>query len=354
MKKKKLLLFAVVVVLGLVFIHTMNGLGEEEIVDTLPDAEKTAENYTAEEPIVPETPSSVDPFSVKTERDWGQMMSLPSLEEIEAYNSGAVQRSPYLGAWIKTDEINGFIDYFADFRAEFLPCATYCCPVQFDMDYSSLEARYSNVRQEYESCAGYAGLQRQPDGSTNAILSFWDVFCTDSSGAQTVIRPTLVYPENETESEFGGEGTGAHYLPKYDWEAGKWYRIILHCGTSDATGNTTVTMWIVDLDSGKESLMCTYDLGVPDVHFRGDVAMFLENYDPHTAGDVRSMECRNIVVNGLDGYSFYPKDCYISQNYDYPGSYRYGTDGGTLYFITTGVSGKDGGSQEAGWYSIAQ
>jgi hypothetical protein len=168
-----------------------------------------------------------------------------------------------------------------------------------------------------------------------------------------VIRAKLVYPENETEAAFGGEGTGAQYLPDYEWQAGKWYRMILHCDRSETTGNTTVAMWAVELESGRETLLCVYDLGAPDVCFRGDVAVFLECFDPKTAGDVRSMEVRNIAVNGTDGRGYALTKGFFSENYEYPGSYRFGADGDTFWLITTGVPEKSGGWQEGEWLEAA-
>ena len=91
---------------------------------------------------------------------------------------------------------------------------------------------------------GYAGFREEKETEMVGILSFWDVHCTDASGNQTTIRATRVYPETtDSTEEFGGEGTGAHSLVPYQWEAGHWYRMHLICGTSSETGNTTVEQW---------------------------------------------------------------------------------------------------------------
>jgi len=350
-KGKNISWVLVAAVMLLVLFRVGGKSAEKESADPAPAApSQTAEDT---DPSANDAPGGVDPLSVPTERDWGASLSLPTLEEIQSYNAVAFQRSPYLAGWLLAEDVGGFVDYFADFRAEYLPCGTFCCLGQFDLDYSSLEAEYASVRQEYGGVAGYAGFQRLSDGSMKAILSLWDVFCTSASGDETVVRAQLVYPQGESGGDFGGEGTGAHYLPDYDWQAGRWYRMILHCGTSETTGNTTVTMWAVDLTTGQETLLAVYDLAVPDVTFRGDVALFLENFDPKTAGDVRSMECRNFAVNDRAGHAHYLTRCYVSQNYDYPGSYGFGADGDTLWLITTGVPDRAEAPQEGEWLEIS-
>lgn len=299
-----------------------------------------------------ETETMEETEAVRTERDWGKLMALPDREEIRAWNAQATMRSPYLCGWIDTDGVDGFADWFVDFRAEYLPVATYCCLANFDLDYSALTKTYDRVWLDYEGVAGYAGFQRTQDGRYKAIMSLWDVHCADASGAETVIRAKLTYPGDRTEVPFSGEGTGAQYLTNYDWQAGKWYRMVLHCGVSETTGNTTLTMWAIDLETGRDTVLCTYDLGVPDVCFRGSVAVFLEDFDPKTAGEVRSMEVRNVVINDRDGFSHRLTKAYLAENYEYPGSYRYGVDGDTFWFVTTGVPGKADPLQEAAWMEV--
>jgi hypothetical protein len=83
------------------------------------------------------------------------------------------------------------------------------------------------------------------------------------------------------------------------------------------------------------------------------MAVFLECFDPAAAGDVRSMEIRGVVINDRDGLSHYLKKGFFSENYEYPGSYRYGADGDTFWFITTGVPGKAGAPQEGEWLELS-
>jgi len=67
----------------------------------------------------------------------------------------------------------------------------------------------------------------------------------------------------------------------------------LKCGTSQETGNTVVEQWVCDLSTGEYTLLCSYDIGVPNSSFKGQMAVFLENYLTQYAGDVRSMEICN-------------------------------------------------------------
>lgn len=278
----------------------------------------------------------------RTERSWRSVMNFPTDAEIDSYNRVATLRSPYLSAWIKT---NGkkFVEYTVEFKADFVPNGTYCCLANFDLDYSQLKKTYKSYRTEYRGVAGYAGLQKLENGELKAILSFWDVFCTDKKGRQTTIRASLAYPANQAGGSFGGEGTGAHYLADYAWQPGRWYRMRLQCMKYQAGGNTVIEQWVQDMSTEKWTKLCAYDLGVKNVAFKGDVAVFLENFIPAYAGEIRTMECRNFQIKDTAGKTRrLTRAVANSADGAYRGSYRFGADGKILYMITTGVAGKGG------------
>lgn len=310
------------------FIMDYSKFTEEIRASKKPAAPAAASGLVAAKPPVPS----------RTERDWQSMMKLPSAGEIISCNRTAALRSPYLAAWLATDG-RPFTGYSVDFRAEYQPDATYCCLANFDLDYSALTKTYASVSTEYSGVAGYAGLQRLPDGKLKAILSFWDVYCKDRSGNRKTIRARLVVPAWTNNDSFGGEGTGAHCLTDYYWRPGAWYRMLLICGKSETTGNTTIEQWIQDLASTSRTKLCVYDLGVPDVRFRGRTAVFLENFDPRAAGEIRTMECRNFLVY-RNGWQSVKKGTVESSAGSYKGSYAFAAAGDTLCMITTGVEGK--------------
>ena len=267
---------------------------------------------------------------------WSARMTLPSEKAIAAYNSSSQDRSPYIAAWMDTGRVGRFSQIAVDFKADYLPSGTYCSLANFSLDYSALNTKYARV--EAGDVAGYAGFQRGIDPNYYcSILSFWDVFCYDASGRPTTISASLLAPEGEKESRFGGEGTGTHYLRDYPWEAQHWYRFLIQCGQNQASGNTTVEYWVMDLERQAWTQLCVFDLGVPDVSFAGDVAVFLENFQPASAGEVRTLELCNFRVCTLKGEWVSIESGTFAENYDYPGSYRYGSDGKCFWIITSGV-----------------
>ena len=294
--------------------------------------------------ITPRT-ETTDPKKVSTASDWEKLMKLPTVSEIKACNKAKENRSPYLAAWINYSDCKQFKEYYVRFKADYLPCGTYCCLGNFDLDYSSLLKKYKSVKTEYSGVAGYAGFQSLEDGRRAAIMSFWDVTCTDASGKTTVLRPKVIYPKGAGE-EFGGEGTGAKCIVDYEWEAGHWYSMCLRTGVNKATGNTTIEQWVMDVETEKWTHLCTYDMGTVDVCFKGNIAVFLENFLNQYSGEVRSLEFRRAAIIGVDGKTYWLKKGSFSADYDYPGSYHYAVEGDTFKMITTGVKHKADPPQE--------
>ena len=274
---------------------------------------------------------------------WRERIPFPSESEIEKYNEISSSRSPYIVGWMTTEHIGRYTEYSIDFKADMVPPFTYCSWANFHLDYSALKSRYASW--SYEGIGGYAGLQqRTASQRANSILSFWDVYCRNEKGEiVNVIRAKLVYPEPGTDESFSGEGEGAHHLTDYPWKPGQWYRMLLQCSRSDSTGNTTIQQWICDLSSNSWTKLCEYDLGVPNVAFIRDNAVFLENFNPSTSGDVRTMEVRNARAKAENSTRWISiRSATFQQNYRLPGSYNFGIDGDTFWMITTGISGITG------------
>ncbi|MCI8804246.1 MAG: DUF3472 domain-containing protein, partial [Oscillibacter sp.] len=147
-------------------------------------------------------------------------------------------------------------------------------------------------------------------------------------------------------ASFTGEGDGAHTLLPYNWQAGRWYRMLLRCGTSETTGNTTVEQWFQDLTTGDWTHMCTYDIGVKNSCFKGSMAFFSENFLPQYAGGVRSLEFTNVRIHTSEGWKDVTSTGYIRSRVDKTGvladiygSWEAGADDSTFYMISSGVSG---------------
>lgn len=277
-------------------------------------------------------------------RDWSKIFRLPTREEIVA--RPADERSPYMATWLSVDGDVRYDAYSVDFKSDYLPYGTYSCVFNGFMDYSGLEEQYESAGTGGISL--YGGLQLAQERKTgNSILSLWDIHCTDKDGAVTSIHADCTYAAENTEATpFDHEGEGIYVQPPYYWQAGRWYRMLLQCGTSEATGNTTVEQWFQDLTTGEWTHMCTFDVGIKNSCFIGGIALFSESFQNPYAGDVRSLEFTNVrihtgegwrdVVSTAGGIVLQQDDGVHNSAY---GSWEAGADGSTFYMITTGVSG---------------
>lgn len=291
-------------------------------------------------------------------RYWEDVMRIPSQEEIDEHNSTSTARSPYVAVWLDTKQEAPFSQISIDFKADHIPPATYCSPVNFYIDYSSLLDKYVKA-DNGKHISGYGGLQRQADGTRyNAILSLWDAFCTDSLGKTDTLRATLVKPAGEEAVVFNHEGSGVSYRPEYSWMPGKWYRMLVQLGVSETTGNTTLGQWVGDIAEKKWTQLCVFDLGAPGLKFKKDFAAFLENFSPASSGDVRTMELKNVRVynstknewvNIYSGYMYHDGD----QKTKKSGTYQYGTDDSMFWMITTGIE-DCAPSQAPGIYNVLE
>ncbi len=292
--------------------------------------------------------------------NWAEKFTLPLHDEILKYNASSTALAPYIAGWMQIPDGVRYTEYMIDFKAQYLPAATYCCLGNWKMDYSSLKQQYTNVRTEYESVQGYAGFQSLGDEQKVSIMSFWDVFCTDKDGKETVIRAKLVYPEATENDSFGGEGTGAHCIVPYEWSPENWYRMHLIC-TKWPEGNTIVEQWVTDLSTGERTLLCGYDTGVEDACFIGSTAIFLENFMAASSGEVRTMEVTNVKYKEeASGEWKDVRSAYLMPNGGAPkyvGTYNFGAEGDRFWMITSGVGGDWYGnpsSSKGGTFQVSQ
>lgn len=232
-----------------------------------------------------------------------------------------------------------------DFKSDYIPRGTYSSLFNGYLDFSGLKEQYKSVDNNGHISL-YGGLQQGDKWKNgNSILSFWDIYCTDAAGNTVVIRPKRIFPEEETDDDsFGNEGDGAHTLLPYDWQAGRWYRMLLVCGISKTTGNTTVEQWFQDLSTEKWTHTCTYDVGIKSSGFIGNMALFSENFMPQYAGGIRSLEFTNVRIHTSEGWRDVNSSQYITINTsgiheNAYGSWEAGADQNSFYMISTGVSG---------------
>lgn len=274
--------------------------------------------------------------------NWKTVFQIPSENEIRRYNQVNRYRSPYLCAWLTIPSNVHYTEYIIEFKADYLPKGTYCCLGGWKMDYSPLKKQYKSVRTEYDSVNAYAGFQRLGNGKYVSIMSFWDVLCKNAFGKESIIRAKRVYPQTTRYSDaFSGEGKGAHCIVPYEWESNHWYRMHLRCITSHITGNTIVEHSVSDLENGCYTLLCSYDMGAANVSMMGPMAVFLENFVPEYAGEVRTLEIRNAKYFNIDKKKWESlKEAYIEaqgMGTMHKGSYNFGASGENFWMITSGV-----------------
>ena len=286
-----------------------------------------------------------DRFVLTRDLNWDQLTVLPTQQEIQASNNTATLRSPYMAVWFTIPSDVRYTEYTIDFKSDHFPRGSYYCLGNWTMDYAPLEAKYTNVTTD--GISAYAGFQNIYNGEHKGIMSFWDVYCTAADGHVDTLRATPIYPVDPYKSgEFGGEGVGAQCIVNYDWEENHWYRFHIRCTESAETGNTVVSFLVADLETGEYTLLCSYDIGFPGSAFEGSMAIFLENYLPETAGEIRSLEVRNPRYLREDT----GKWCELTEGdmypnasagiSDYVGSYDYGVEGDRLWIMTTGVGNR--------------
>ena len=160
----------------------------------------------------------------------------------------------------------------------------------------------------------------------------------------TTYTPTVIYPENSGEANKNmGEGSFVHCIVPYDWYAGKDYRVLLQQSNS-SSGSVVLTTWVCDLQKNEWTMLVSIDTHISEI-YPASFAAFLECFDPQTAGDVRTMELSNLRVHPLGSDKWVAADevSFIVNGSQstmvYSGSCNFGTDGSSIWAITSGVTG---------------
>ncbi|MBR4076973.1 MAG: S-layer homology domain-containing protein [Oscillospiraceae bacterium] len=310
----------------------------------------TATWYINGSPVLTKEFTFTDSTQNATNSFWTDKFTFPTAAEISAYNnSGPQKRAPYLSAWLDISSTTRFTEYAVDFKADYLPLGSYGCVGQWQMDTTELKKTHTNVHTEYNGVGAYAGFQNTtPSQGTVSIMSFWDIYATAPNGKEITIRAKQIYPATDHGNEFGGEGVGVNCIAPYPWKEGNWYRILLQCSDSETTGNTVVTQWVCDLETETWTKLCAFDTGLKNSCFTGPIAVFLENYLKQYAGDVRSMELRNIKIRdaatnqwkNIESASV--QQSQGAQNLGYNGTYAFGSENERFWFISSGTGSENG------------
>lgn len=296
-------------------------------------------------------------FHLSTEMKWEQVFPIPSRARIAASCNPYRSRSPYIFGWLEIPNNTRYTEYSVEFKADHLPAGTYCCLGNWTMDDSGWRRQYRQIRTWASGVNAYAGFQRLADGSTSGIMSFWDLECTDSRGNTVKRSATRLYPSQVLGGgRFGGEGEGERSNVPFSWRANRWYRMHLKC--IPASNATIVEQWVQDLQTGASTLLTRFSFPIPNSSMQGNIAVFLENFLPETAGEIRSMEVRNAKYLSTSGRWHRVKNvCLGSQGGlpAYEGSYNFGVSGGRIWMITSGAGGDWYGSRkgkQTTWFSI--
>lgn len=77
--------------------------------------------------------------------DWNSVFELPAKDEIAGYMNPNKSLAPYIYGWLDILPEIKYSEYCIDFKADYLPTATYCCLGQWTLDYSALEKEYEEV-----------------------------------------------------------------------------------------------------------------------------------------------------------------------------------------------------------------
>ena len=183
--------------------------------------------------------------------------------------------------------------FMIDFRSDKTPLSTYWALANFGMDLSSPITRraYPNIT----GYGAYAGLQNS--NNKMGILSFWEASYKKNGQAEK-LTATRIFPDGI--SNFGGEGEGTNCIMPYNWQEGKWYRMLLHTWQDSQKGSTFAGMWLLDVESGEWTLFSYFDTHLYNSCLTGNLSQFMENYwggDPTTNCNVeRTCHLKNMYV----------------------------------------------------------
>lgn len=276
--------------------------------------------------------------------NWESLLPFPSPQAIAQHNATNTVRSPYIFGWFAIPDHVKYTEYAVDFKADHLPQGTYCSLGNWFMDYSMVDQTYGKWLANPAQIHAYAGFQHYRPGEKLGIMSFWDVSYQDAAGAKRFFRAKREFPTSTDHTDtFGGEGTGAHCLVPYPWQEKHWYRMHLRCAVSKISKNTLVEQWVCDLETNQYTLLCSYDVGVKGSAFKGPICVFLENFLAQHAGDVRTLEVRNVKYRDAATQRWVKvKEATFASDSGLPkylGRYNFGTFQDRFWMITSGVGG---------------
>ena len=279
---------------------------------------------------------------------WSAHMKLPPQSEQRQYRTS--DTAPYIVCYPDFGDMKSYIEYLVDFRAEHLPSTTYLCVLNWYSESSQLKRQYKSVTRDL-GLAGYCGFQSLRDGSRVAIMSIWDTFCTDAQGKTTVIKARLTYPSVDPTDQFrqintdngriqwGNEGRFAQCLVPYEWKEDHSYRASVQIFNSSSGENAYLVFGVRDLETDVWTMLMRFDLGYNETYITSG-CVFLENYDPGFAGELRSMVLSNFRARNYFGGEWTDaRRAYFEQYGSHAGSYNYGAEDGRFWAITTGIPG---------------
>ena len=270
--------------------------------------------------------------------NWNTVFQMPTQQQIRSYQRTSTHRSPYIAVYMSVPESMRYQEYTADFRTLHQPAGTYCSLGCWDMDYASVQP----ICKPEEWVAAYAGFQVRENGETNSIMSVWDRVVQLAPDRKELVSAKRLYPEQVINGgRFEGEGEGERCSASFFWEKDHWYR--MHLKVIHAQDTTMLEQGVWDLETMTYTLLCWFDLKLPNLTFKGTMCAFLENFLLETSGEVRSMQLRNaryLPVGSTQWQAIRQAQvCSAGGLPAYEGSYDFGSDREGLWMITSGVGG---------------
>lgn len=230
------------------------------------------------------------------------------------YSSFGTEYDPYPKAYniysnpVTRGTSGRFTSFMIDFYSEDTPDYTFWALANFGL-FKSRE-----TTKKYKSISGgggYAGLQdgarsEYPDGTILrdengkaiygkiGIMSYWEMTYFDENGEKVIMTASAIYPHGD--SAFGGEGEGSHVMWPYQWEDGKWYRMLLHTWEDAENGTTFMGQWFKNIETGEWTLHSYFDTHLINSCMDGGMGLFMENWSYSTREAVRTFRTKNIYV----------------------------------------------------------
>ncbi len=138
---------------------------------------------------------------------------------------------------------------------------------------------------------GYMGLQKDSNQGKKAIFSIWD-----ASGTSRAM------PAHEVCKRFDHEGNGSMCLQKFEWKAGREYKLRVW-RIKDSVSSTSEKWggWVIDYKTGEEFLIGVIEVGNSDGHsgyggLNGHTVATIENYQ---TSQMAKLECANMPYFGV-------------------------------------------------------